>query len=69
MTMRKKRESRPLLPLPDPEGIRKTRQPYKEKFGRDITDEEAMDILGRVMRFIYLTSSAANPPEKSKEDQ
>ena len=58
-----------MVPLPDPEGIRKTKQLYKEKFGRDITDEEAMDVLGRTMRFLYLTSSAANPPEERKEDQ
>ena len=49
-----------LLPLPDEEGIRKTKELYKNKFGQDITDEEAMDVLGRIMRFLYLTGTAGD---------
>lgn len=45
-----------LLPIPDAEGIAKTKEIYLNQFGMTITDEQAGDILGRVMRYLYLTS-------------
>lgn len=45
-----------LLPLPDAKGIEEMRKLYREKLGKEIADEEAYDVLGRVMRHIYFTS-------------
>lgn len=62
-----------LLPLPDAEGIAKTKEMYLNRFGKVITDDQAADILGRIMRFLYLTSelcsdtlSTPASPKKTK---
>jgi hypothetical protein len=54
------------LPVPDAEGIKKTQELYARRFKIDLTNEEAADILGRIMRFIYLTAptgTSEGPPE------
>jgi hypothetical protein len=56
-----------LLPIPDHQGIEDMKQLYRERFGRKISDEEAAEVLGRVMRFIYLLSELAD--QMKKEDQ
>ncbi|MDQ3813099.1 MAG: hypothetical protein M3347_04010 [Armatimonadota bacterium] len=45
-----------LLPLPDATGIAQTKQLFWDKYKKAITDEQAADILGRVMKHLYLTS-------------
>ena len=45
-----------LLPLPDAEGIAKTKELYLNRLGVQLTDHQAADLLGRIMRFLYLTS-------------
>ena len=47
-----------LLPTPDEESIIKMQEMYKRRFDMDITLEEAGDILGKLMRFIYLVDYA-----------
>jgi hypothetical protein len=60
-----------LSPIPDPEGIAKTKDLYLNRFGMALTDEQAADVLGRAMRFIYLTSKLCSPmlsmPENPKK--
>lgn len=45
-----------LLPVPDAQGIAKTRELYLNRFGTEIDEEQAADVLGRVMRLLYLLS-------------
>lgn len=48
-----------LYPRPTPEGVAGTRALYRRR-GIEVTDEEAEDMLGRVMRFLYLTAVLEN---------
>ena len=56
-----------LLPTPDAEGIAKVKELYLNRFGISLTDEQADDALGRIMRYIYLLaelcSATASTPE------
>ncbi len=45
-----------LYPVPDAEGIAKTKAFYLNRVGRTLTDEEAYAILNSVMHFLYLRS-------------
>jgi len=45
-----------LYPIPDAEGIAKTKEIYLNRFGKSLTDEQAAEILGRVMRFLFFVS-------------
>lgn len=49
-------EYRPDLPVPDADLVRKTQELYRKDYGMEITSEEAFDIAGRIVRFLYLTS-------------
>jgi len=61
-----------LLPYPSLEGQHKLKALYQEEFGMEITDEQALEILYGVMRFIYLTEfrqlGPEVPPPPSKLD-
>lgn len=46
-------------PIPDAEGIAQTKTLYQERLGQDISDQQAHDILARVMHFLY----AINQPD------
>ncbi len=50
------------LPVPDQIGIEQTKQLYKERLGKELSDEEAADALGRVMRYLYPISDLADKP-------
>ncbi len=56
-----------LLPTPDHIGIAKTKELYLKKYGKVLSDGEAGEILGKVMRYIYLVketcSSTLSTPE------
>ena len=57
-----------LLPQPDAEGIAATKALYRDKCGRSISDDEARQALGMVMRFLFLInnptcSGTASMPE------
>ena len=56
-----------LLPQPDATGIGETRELYRRRTGREITEGEAADILGLVMRHIYLIGNTflCTPPSGS----
>jgi len=54
-----------LLPLPDPEGVAQTKELFLNKYGKAISDEQAADILGRVMKYIYLTTELEHPQSTS----
>lgn len=43
-----------LLPQPSAEGIARVRELYLNRAGKRITDEQARDVLFRIMRFQYL---------------
>lgn len=43
-----------LLPVPDKEGVEKTIELVKARIGRDVSYEEAENLLGGVMRYLYL---------------
>ena len=44
-----------IYPTPSPQGIAKLRAFYLHEYGMTIGDEDAYEILGGVMRFLYLT--------------
>lgn len=48
-----------LFPLPDETGINQTKEIYRAKYGMEISDTQAYDILGRVMRHLYFLSELA----------
>lgn len=54
-----------LYPMPDAEGLAKTKDFYLNQLGRTITDAEAYEVLNSVMRFLYLQSL---PPEVMPEE-
>lgn len=44
-----------LLPQPSPEGVAKIRRAlYRRKTGKDISEDEAQDVMYRIMRFQYV---------------
>src|SRR5690349_5340487 len=43
-----------LLPTPDEEGIAKTQELYLNRIGKTLTNEEAAEVLGRAMRYLFL---------------
>lgn len=44
-----------IYPTPSPEGISKLQDFYKRERDLEINDEQACEILGGLMRFLYLT--------------
>jgi len=58
-----------LAPIPDAEGIAKTQEMYLNRFGISLTAEQAAEILGRVMRFLYLTSELCSGTPYMRENQ
>ncbi len=57
-----------LLPLPDAEGIAKTKKLYLDRFGMKLSDEQAADVLGRVMRYISLLSELCSDTASTPEN-
>ena len=53
-----------LVPVPDEAGVRQTRELYLARLGKEIGGEEAREILGRVMRFLYLLSTLDGEPAR-----
>lgn len=49
-----------LLPIPDEEGIKKTKELLKDKYSKEITDEEAHRLLGGVMKYLFLLQELTN---------
>ena len=45
-------------PTPDAEGLAKTKELYLNQCSRELTDEEAYEVLSQVMRFLYLINPA-----------
>jgi hypothetical protein len=45
-----------LYPVPDAEGIAKSKDFYLNRVGRTLTDEESYAVLNSVMHFLYLRS-------------
>lgn len=45
-----------LFPQPDAEGIAKMKDLYLNRFDKELTDEQAAEILARIMRVLYVTS-------------
>lgn len=43
-----------LFPTPDAEGIARTKEIVFNKCGKSISDEEAAQLLGGLMRYLYL---------------
>lgn len=46
-----------LMPVPDAQGIRETKEAYKKNLGKDLSDAEAYEVLGRVMRYLFLINN------------
>ena len=58
------------LPLPDSEGLAKTKELYLNRFASTLDDEEAGLVLGSVMAFLYQVSLlrhelAFSPPDET----
>lgn len=45
------------IPQPDAQGIRETKEAFKQHLGKDLTDLEAYEILSRLMRYIFLVNN------------
>jgi hypothetical protein len=45
-----------LLPTPDAKGVDQLKEVYRTLYDRELSDEEATELLTRLMRLIYLTS-------------
>ena len=48
-----------LLPQPDAIGIAETKELHLSNYGRVLSDEEAHEILSRVMRYLFLINNPA----------
>lgn len=59
---------RSLIPQPDAEGIAKTQELYFTKCGRHISEDEARDVLGRVMRYIYALNFPCSSSDSTPEN-
>ena len=46
-----------LLPQPNAKGIARTRELYERKYGRVLTDAEAAEALGKVVRYLFLINN------------
>ena len=42
-------------PVPDPEGIEKTKELYLKKYGMILSDRDASEVLALVIRHLFLT--------------
>ncbi len=56
-----------LLPIPDETGIDKLQKMHLNRIGKEISDEQAAEILRRVMLFIYLLSELSPQSSKPKD--
>jgi hypothetical protein len=56
-----------ILPRPSARGIAKAQALMQEAYGRELTEREAMELLERMMRFLYLMNNPTSDPEKAAE--
>lgn len=56
-----------VFPQPDAQGIAETKELYFNKLGRTLTDAEAAEALGRVMRYLFLQFSPCSSTESIPE--
>jgi hypothetical protein len=49
------------LPQPTPEGIEKFKALYTERFGKDLSSQEALELAIRALHFVHL---CLNPPPR-----
>lgn len=54
-----------IYPTPSPEGIAKLQEFYRNERALKVSEEQAYEILGGIMRFIYLTE--INPLSAGEE--
>lgn len=52
-----------LHPTPDAQGIAQTQEFYQSQYGRTLTEAEAAQALGAVMRFLYFSRPEISPSE------
>jgi hypothetical protein len=55
-----------LYPQPTTQGIARTQKFYKSHYGRDVTEDEARQILLRIIRFLYLSAHPLSPEEAQR---
>jgi hypothetical protein len=55
-----------ILPTPSEQGVKEMQELYKRRFDMDLTHAEAEDVLGRIMRFMWLSKSM--PIAREDED-
>jgi hypothetical protein len=58
-----------LLPQPDSLGISEIKELYLRKFGRILTDGEAAQVLGMVMRHLFLINNPCSGTASTLENQ
>lgn len=56
-----------ICPQPNARGIARTQELYFNVSGRSITEEEARDILARVMRYLFLMNFPCSDTERTPE--
>ncbi len=57
-----------IYPTPSPEGIAKLQEFYSREHALEISDEQACEILGGLMRFLYLTEVKPLSPKEERLD-
>lgn len=57
-----------IFPQPDAEGIAETQKLYFNKVGRSILESEASEVLGRVMRYLFLLNMPCSNTESTPEN-
>jgi hypothetical protein len=58
-----------LYPQPTAQGIARTQTFYKSQYGKDITEDEARQILARIIRFLYLSAHPLSPEEAQRLEE
>jgi hypothetical protein len=58
-----------LYPTPTAEGLAKTKAFYWNRFTKQLTDEEAYEVLNSVMRYLYLINLPCSPTPSTPESQ
>lgn len=57
-----------LSPQPDAIGIIKTKELYLKKYNKVLSDGEAEEILGKVMRHLYLVNDTCSNTQSTSEN-
>ena len=55
-------------PTPRPEAVAKARQIVLSKYGRELSENEARELLSRIMQFLYLSAHPEDQPPREEPE-